>query len=299
MTGDAMAGDAMTLVTAWRERARAALEAGDTATASAVLREAASTDPAALQPPTRELGRALGSLAAELIGVPEPGLLEAVFHGTLRILEHAPDARLGDLLTTWNNLAALYDQHGASDHRNHVLGMIGNIAERYEGVVDGESATVFMRMGELFRTQENFPAMRSMYGQVQRFMLEAPDIPDATRSAWLARYASGLSDAGREEEIEPAIAAALAALEARAEAHPLSVSRCAVLLAERCAARGEFARAAELLERMIPLPGLPEAERTEALSWAGRSWYQAGEFDRASRLLVQAVRRRAGLPSGG
>jgi hypothetical protein len=290
-----MSGDALALIAGWRERTRTARAAGDTATVAAVLRDAVSLDLETLQPPTRAAGHALAALAADLIDVPEPNALETLFNRALAIFQQAPDAQLGDLLTTWNNLAALYDRHGANDHRNRVYGIVGGIAERYEGPLDVASATVFMSLGELFRQHRSFPGMLVMYRQVQRFMLDASDTPDETLALWLHRYATGLAEADRADEIDAALERALITLEARAEPQPLSAGKCLVLLAERRAARGDLTGAAELFERVVSVPALPEEARTDALSSAGRAFYKAGGYDRASQCFVRAVRRRAGL----
>ena len=290
-----MIADVLTLIADWRSRARTALETHDTAGAATVLREAASLDTGALAGAPRDAGRELGALAAELIELPEPALLEAVFQRALAIFQQASDTSIGDLLTTWNNLAALYDRHGAGERRNQVYGVIGGIAERYDGPLDSAAATVFMQIGELYRRHRSFPGMVVAYRQVQRFMIDATDMPDETRAAWLGRFAGGFAEAERDAEVEAAIEEALPRLQAIAPPQPLSLAKCAAILASCRSARRDFRGAAEALEPVFDIPGLPEDERTAALSWAGRSWYKAGEFDSASRCFLRAVRRRAGL----
>lgn len=290
-----MTMDAGTLIASWRQRAGAALAAGDTAGAVAVLREAAALPADGMTPAAAGAARELGALAGDLIELSEPALLEAVFERALATFQQAPDTRVGDVLATWNNLAALYDRHGAADRRNQVYGVIGGIAERYDGPLDTTAATVFIQMGEIYRRHRSFPGMLVAYRQVQRFMIEAADVPDQTRAAWLGRFADGLAEADREQELEAAIEQALVRLQAMAPPQPLSLAKCAAVLASCRSARRDFRGAAEALECVVDMPGLPEHERTEALSWAGRSWYKAGEFDRASGLFLRAGRRRAGL----
>ena len=204
---------------------------------------------------------------------------------------------MGDLLTTWNNLAALYHRHGATDHRDHVNHNIVGVAERFDGPLDSASTMVFMSVGDMYRKNRQFAPMLTLYRQVQRAMLSDTQMLDSTRALWLQRFASGLIEAGQDDAVEAALELAIVALDARSHAQPLSIGACHLLLAWRHEHQGDWRAAAQRIERVLTLPGLPAAELTEALSRAGRAWFKAGEFDAASRCCARAVRRRAGLES--
>jgi cytochrome c-type biogenesis protein CcmH/NrfG len=45
------------------------------------------------------------------------------------------------------------------------------------------------------------------------------------------------------------------------------------------------------------VPGAQPANAAEWLSLAGRAWFEAGEFDRASDCYLDAVRRRISSPA--
>jgi tetratricopeptide (TPR) repeat protein len=295
-----MSGDARQLLDALRVRAQAALAAGESSAAIAVLHEALALQIDPATPPPGSHGRAFGELAALLIELPEPGALEDLFNRALQVFQAAPDTTLGDLVTTWNNLAALYHRHGATEHRDRANTLICDVARRYEGPLDSGCANIFLRLGEVFRQAGSFDAMAVLDRQVQRFMLADPQIPDGTRALWLQRYVLGLEQSQQGAQIEPELGQALADLAARAVPQPLSVGACCMLLAVRHEARGDWTGSARLIERMVAQPGLPDRELTGALSRAGRAWFKAGEFDAASGCCLRAVRRRAGLegPAG-
>jgi tetratricopeptide (TPR) repeat protein len=278
---------------ALRDRAQHARTEGDGQGLSSILREVLAIDADAASE-RRSLGRALTSLASEMVEGGEPADVEALFNKALKMFEGAPDVRLGDLLVAWNNLAALYSKHGAGDRCNQVNAMMGGIAAQYEGPVDSDAGMVFMQLGEMFHEHENFPAMLVMFRQVQRFMLGDAAVPDETRALWFQRYARALAQAGAVDSIESEIDRARTVVESWPTA-PASGAACYTILASCCEKRGDWMGAAERLEQVMSSPALPAGELTETLSLAGRAWFKAGRFEDASRCYTRAVRRRAGL----
>ena len=301
-----MSAQATERLDALREQVRAALAQGDAGALQAAVEQVLAIEVDAATPAAalRALGLGFGALAAELLG--EEGKegapigaqsIEHLFNRALRTLEGAPDRQLSDFTVTLNNLATLYDRHGASELRDRVLSQIVQIAEHVEGVIDGPTATVFVGLAQLYRKARQVAPLLTLERQVLRYMLHSRDVSDDTRAIWLGRHGEVLREAQQHDQLEPVFTAALQALQARGDA-PHSLAACSVQLARVHESRQDWAAAAGLYDRAAAAEGLPPDDLTAVLSLAGRAWFKAGDFEAASARCERAVRRRVGLEGG-
>jgi hypothetical protein len=242
--------------------------------------------------PTRALGHACIAVATALPpDTPAAAVLPLVSQAA-RAFDADGDSTPSELVIAWHNVAMAANVVADGPVRAHAMTRMVHTAAERPGPLTVQALGLLAGLAELCERSRQLSPMRVLERRMRSGFLGTPGLSDAFLSDWLARHVGRLLRAGPPEpEDEMALAQAVHDLSQRADAAMSLAAACVGLGAFQQAGR-RWAEAAASFDR-ARAGGLGPEAVTEVLSMAGRAWFHAGDFDKASSRCLEALRRRA------
>jgi len=261
---------------------------GDAEAAEALLTCAFNTGPGDVGPVG--LGRALVQLTLQLDEVARWQTLAGVLQQALELLVPEILQAWSDVVATLERLAVVAGRAGEMQVQSERLSDIVRLAAAQTGPPDSATVSVYLRVRDWCVRGQALDAAVVLEHALLRWVLAAPELPDAGRAAWLSRHFAQLAQWERADLIPAQLALAEAA--ASAAAWPLTLSACQLQRASLHEAAGDWPAAARALEQALQPAGHLDTDRIQLHTRAARAWFRSADGEQSARHSRAAIRLR-------